>query len=68
MEVKKIINAWIKERLRSASHVLHLVVMGIFGLNYWTLWMMVVRMTTRIHTEVDGTSVFKIKRDHCLWQ
>ena len=31
MEVKKIINAWIKEGLRNASHVLHLVVMGIFG-------------------------------------
>ena len=42
MEVKKIINAWIKEGLRIASHVLHLVVMGIFGLNYRTLWMMVV--------------------------
>ena len=41
MEVKTIINAWIKEGLRSASHVPHLVVMGIFGLNYRTLWMMV---------------------------
>ena len=27
-----------------------------------------VRMTTRTHTEVAGTSVFEIKRDHCLWQ
>ena len=28
----------------------------------------VVRMTTRTHTEVAGISVFEIKRDHCLWQ
>ena len=28
----------------------------------------VVRMTSRNHTEVAGTSVFEIKRDHCLWQ
>ena len=28
----------------------------------------VVRMTTRTHTEVAGTSVFEIKCDHCLWQ
>ena len=28
----------------------------------------VVRMTTRTHTEVAGTSVSGIKRDHCLWQ
>ena len=28
----------------------------------------VARMTTRTRTEVAGTSVFEIKRDHCLWQ
>ena len=28
----------------------------------------VVRITTMTHTEVAGTSVFEIKRDHCLWQ
>ena len=29
---------------------------------------LVARMTTRTHTEVAGTSIFEIKRDHCLWQ
>ena len=27
----------------------------------------VARMTARTHTEVAGTSVFEIKRDHCRW-